>query len=235
MSQQTTRTKELFDGIKTGSPVALGYIPIAIAFGALAIESEMTVVDAVLMSLFVFAGASQFIAASMLLVGADVTQIVITTFFVNLRHLIMSMAVNDKFKPFPKAWRVGLSFGITDETFALLTLPKAGGKRKPTPLFAAGLIGVAYFAWVAGTALGGLGAQVIPPTISNAMGVGLYAMFIGLLVPHLRQSIKVGIIALLSMLFNAIFQTFLVTGWAIVLATILGALFGALLIKEEEA
>ena len=233
MAQYSNPTKEFIDGIKAGSPVALGYIPIAIAFGTLAVEAQMTVGEAVMMSLFVFAGASQFMAAGMILAGAEVAQIVVTTFFVNLRHLIMSMAVNDQFKGFRQAWRIGLSFGVTDETFALLTLQTAGDKRRTTPLFAAGLTGIAYVAWVAGTALGGLGARVIPPHISAGMGVGLYAMFIGLLVPHVRQSLKIGAIALLSMCLNAFFQTFLDTGWAIVLATILGALIGSIIIKGE--
>lgn len=226
-------TQEFLDGIKTGSPIALGYIPIAIAFGALAVKAQMTVEEAVLMSLFVFAGASQFMAASMILAGAGAAQIVATTFFVNLRHLIMSMAVNEQFKGFPKGWRIGLSFGITDETFALFTLQAGEREREITPVFSAGLIGIAYLGWAGGTALGGLGARVIPPTVSAGMTVGLYAMFIGLLIPHVRQSLKIGAVALLSMFLNAIFQTFLELGWAIVLATILGALFGSLIIKGE--
>ncbi|MBS1250886.1 MAG: Inner membrane protein YgaZ [Chloroflexi bacterium] len=226
-------TKELLAGIKTGSPIAMGYIPIAIAFGALAAKAQMTVEESVMMSIFVFAGASQFIAASMILAGAGPGQIVLTTFFVNLRHLIMSMAVHEQFKPFPKAWKIGLSFWITDETFATLTLKSEAEKENITPFFAAGLMGVAYLAWVAGTALGGLGAKIIPPGISAGMTVGLYAMFIGLLVPHVRQSLKIGAVALLSMFLNTVFQTFLEAGWAIVLATVLGAFFGALIIKED--
>ena len=233
MNQHTYPTKELIAGIKAGSPIALGYIPIAIAFGTLAVESKMTVEEAVMMSLFVFAGASQFMAASMILVGADAAQIVATTFFVNLRHLIMSMAVNDQFKGFRKAWRIALSFGITDETFALLTLQADSELRKATPIFSAGLMGIAYLAWITGTVIGGLGARIIPPTISTGMGVGLYAMFIGLLVPHVRQSLKIGAVALVSMCLNAIFQIFFEAGWAIVLATILGALFGSMNIKGE--
>ena len=45
------------------------------------------------MSLIVFAGASQFVGVSMFLAGAGVAQIIATTFFLNLRHLIMSLAV----------------------------------------------------------------------------------------------------------------------------------------------
>ena len=234
MKPSPIKLTQFISGIKTGSPIAIGYIPIAIAFGALAVKAQMTVEEAVMMSVFVFAGASQFMAASMILAGVGPAQIIATTFFVNLRHLIMSMSVNEEFKDFSKPWRIGLSFGITDETFALLTLQSQGDKQAAsTPIFSAGLMGIAYLGWVSGTALGGLGARVIPPTISAGMTVGLYAMFIGLLVPHVRQSLKIGAVALLSMFLNAVFQSFLEAGWAIVLATILGALFGSFIIKGE--
>lgn len=220
------------DGIKTGFPIAIGYFPIAIAFGALAIEANLATSEAVLMSVFVFAGASQFVAAGMILAGAGAVQIVAATFFLNLRHLIMSMAVNERIKGIPKVWRVGLSFGITDETFALLTLQDTDRDRDISRLYVAGLLLTAYLGWVTGTVVGCVSVQVIPPVISAGMSMGLYAMFIGLLVPQLRKSAHIALIALASMLLSTIFHRLLESGWAIVSATVLGALVGALIIEE---
>jgi len=221
-----------FDGVKTGFPIAVGYFPIAIAFGALAIEANLATSEAVLMSVFVFAGASQFVAAGMILAGANAVQIVAATFFLNLRHLIMSMAVNERIKVISRAWRVGLSFGITDETFALLTLQDTDRDGAISRLYVAGLLLTAYLGWVTGTAVGCVSVQVIPPVISAGMSMGLYAMFIGLLVPQLRKSARIAVIALASMLLSAIFHRLLESGWAIVSATVLGALVGALIIEE---
>ncbi len=230
--RMTQFSKQFLSGVRAGLPVAVGYVPIAIAFGALATKANLSPQEAVLMSALVFAGASQFMAVGMMLSGAGGVQIVIATLFINLRHLIMSMAVHHKVKEANRSWRSLLSFGITDETFALLTLTK--DQAQHTHLFAAGLIGVAYFGWVLGTAIGSFGAQMIPSAVSASMTVGLYAMFIALLVPHVRRSWRVAFIAGSSMALNAALTSFMSAGWAIVIATTLGASLG-LLVGEEDA
>ena len=87
------------------------------------------------MSVIVFAGASQFVGVSMIIAGAGVLQIIATTFFINLRHLIMSLAVNDQIRDFNPAWKGFLSFFITDETFALLTLGEGEFGERKTPSY----------------------------------------------------------------------------------------------------
>jgi len=222
-------------GIRAGLPIFVGYFPIAIAFGALAVQAHLNWLEATLMSLIVFAGASQFVGVSMFLAGAGAAQIIAATFFLNMRHLIMSLAVNDQMRDFSGAWKGFLSFFITDETFALLTL--GGGESNSetrTPGYMAGLLITAYLGWVSGTALGGLGASFIPPQITTAMSVGLYGLFIGLLVPPARKSISFAIIALSSMVLNWFLGLLIEAGWAIVLATIIAAGLGIYLIKEDE-
>ena len=136
---------QLVMGIQAGLPIFLGYFPIAIAFGALAVQAQFNWMEAVLMSLIVFAGASQFVGVSMFLAGAGSAQIIAATFFLNMRHLIMSLAVNDQMRHFSGGWKGFLSFFITDETFALLTL--GGGDyqlEKRTPAYMTGLMVTAY-------------------------------------------------------------------------------------------
>ncbi len=220
--------KQFSKGVRTGLPVAIGYMPIATAFGALAIKANLSPQETVLMSACVFAGASQFMAITMMLQSADGIQIVIATLFINLRHLVMSMAVHHVVQSPNRLWRALLSFGITDETFALLTLQKTRTKTDSSPFFAAGLIGIAYSSWVAGTAFGSLGSRIIPLSISAAMTIGLYAMFIGLVMPHVRRSVRVACITGISMTLNTVLAPMMDSGWAIVISTILGASFGLL-------
>jgi predicted branched-subunit amino acid permease len=87
----------------------------------------------------------------------------------------------------------------------------------------------AYSGWVAGTAIGGLGASFIPQEITTAMVIGLYGLFIGLLVPPARKSFSYAFVALFSMLLNTVLSQFLDTGWAIILATIFAAGAGVLI------
>lgn len=224
--------RDFVQGVAAGIPIAGGYAPIAIAFGVLAREAHLSVEEAVLMSVLVFAGASQFMAASMLIAGAGGPQIILATFFVNLRHLIMSMAVHNQLREIKTIWRPVISFGITDETFAFLTLSKRERQTTVSPYFSIGLMGIAYLGWITGTAVGGLGARYIPAQVSAAMTLGLYAMFIGLLIPHVQTSVRIGAIAGTSMLLNTALDRVLDPGWAIVAATMLGASLGLLLEKE---
>jgi len=226
--------KKYMQGVKSGLPIALGYFPVAIAFGALAIQADLTWIEATLMSVIVFAGASQFVGVSMLLAGAGAAQIITATFFLNMRHLIMSLTINDQMRHFPQSWKNFLSFGITDESFALLTLGKDSmdQDQELTPYYVGGLMLIAYLGWVSGTVVGGMGASFIPVEITTAMTIGLYGLFIGLLIPPVRKSLRFGVIAVVSMLFNYLLGFFVDSGWAIVLATILAAGLGIFLIRE---
>jgi 4-azaleucine resistance transporter AzlC len=222
-------------GIKSGLPIALGYFPIAVAFGALAVQARLCWFEATLMSLIVFAGASQFVGVSMLLAGVGAVQIIAATFFLNLRHLIMSLAVNNQMRSFSPPWKHFLSFFITDETFALLTLGNStsdGGQR--TPPYMAGLMLTAYGGWVLGTAAGGLGAAFIPGDVTTAMTVGLYGLFIGLLVPPAKKSARFAVIALTSMLLNWLLIKMIDPGWSIVLATVIAGGLGIVLNQERK-
>jgi 4-azaleucine resistance transporter AzlC len=224
---------DFLQGVTAAIPISIGYIPIAIAFGIISIQSGFSLLDIFLLSAMVYAGASQFMAVHMLATGAGGIEIVVATFVLNLRHLIMSMSLMNRLKTISKTLKTGLSFGLTDETFAVASLHEGDDKSDLTFPFVCGLMVTAYSTWVIVSLLGGLLANVIPQTISSAMTIALYAMFIGLLVPAVRGEWKVGVIALSSMLLSAIFQLFLNGGWPIVLATILGGLVSVILPSEE--
>ena len=219
----------------TAVPVALGYIPIAIAFGVISVQSGVNVAQAASMSLMVYAGASQFMGVNMILTGAGFVEIVIATLVLNLRHFVMSMSIMHELKHIKKAWKPVLAFGITDETFAMLSLREREQGTPLDPVFAAGLMGTAYGSWVGGTIIGGFFADYIPASISSSMSIGLYAMFIGLLVPAVRGAWKAGVIVAGSMLLGTLFGNFLQRGWAIVLATVIAASASIFLMKEEKA
>jgi 4-azaleucine resistance transporter AzlC len=222
----TTRNFPLKLGTRAGLPIALGYFPIAIAFGALAGQAQLSWIESVMMSCLVYAGASQFASVSLLIAGSGHLQIIAATFFLNFRHLVMSLAVNDQMRDYSPAWKRGLSFFITDETFALLTLGKDESQNNRSPMYMIGLMGTAYLGWVSGTVVGGLGANFIPAQITIAMTVGLYGLFIGLLVPPAIKSRPFLLIAASSMIINWALGHWVESGWSIVIATIMAAAIG---------
>jgi 4-azaleucine resistance transporter AzlC len=226
-----TGRQDYLRGIKSGFPVAVGYFPIAIAFGALAVQADLSWLEATLMSLLVYAGASQFMGISMLLAGVGLAQIITATFFLNLRHLIMSLAVNHQSKHISRPRMNFLSFFITDETFALLTV--SSNNKDPKPQYLAGLLLTAYGGWVSGTAVGSMGAGFISQEITSAIIVGLYGLFIGLLVPSVKKSTRLALVAGIAMLLNWLLSLVIDQGWALVCAIVLAAALGASLFKEE--
>ncbi|HLR02730.1 MAG TPA: AzlC family ABC transporter permease [Virgibacillus sp.] len=223
----------LKQGISAGLPIMLGYLPIAITYGVLAKQTGLSLLEITMMSVFVFAGASQFMAVNMIAVGSGVMEIVIATFVLNFRHFVMSLSFMNRLRHVPIAKKAFLSLGLTDETFAVSALNPEKSDEKKGILFYAGLILTAYISWIAGSLLGGMLGEVIPDTLSQSMGIALYAMFIGLLIPSVKKEWRIALIALLAMLINGLMGRFMSEGWAIVCGTVLGGLSGVFFLKED--
>src|SRR5690625_3866640 len=232
--QKTSQALFMFrSGITVGIPIMLGYLPIAITYGVLAKQSGMSIVELTLMSVLVFAGASQFMGANMIAVGAGAVEIIIATFVLNFRHFVMSLSFMNRLRGISINWKAPLSLGLTDETFAVSALHPEEAKQEKGAWFYLGLFLIAYLSWIFGSFLGGVLGEVIPEKLSQSMGIALYAMFIGLLVPSVKKELKVGLIALIAMLINVLCSQFMSDGWSIVLATIIGGYSGVYLLKEE--
>jgi len=224
-------------GCKAGIPIAIGYLPIGMTFGLLARASGMPDQITILMSLVVFAGASQFVGVNMLALGSAMGEIIFTTFVLNLRHLLMSASLAPRIGDgSSKGLLSMISFGITDETFSVASTQPT---PKLNPFFLLGLNLTAFAAWNASTWIGLFIAGGLPAAIKASMGIALYVMFIALLAPACRQSKAVLIIAGAAMAANSLL-TFLptlahmATGLRIVSATIIAALLGAVLFPGEE-
>ncbi|WP_042149249.1 AzlC family ABC transporter permease [Paucisalibacillus sp. EB02] len=220
-------------GLAVGFPIMLGYIPIAITYGVLAKQAGLSLTELTLMSVLVFAGASQFMGANMIALGAGAVEIIIATFVLNFRHFVMSLSFMNRLRTVDLKWKLPLSLGLTDETFAVSSLHTEEAKEEKGFLFYGALTITAYLSWVIGSFLGGVLGEVIPETLSQSMGIALYAMFIGLLVPSVKKELRVGFIAIIAMLINVICLQFMSSGWAIVAGTVLGGLSGVYLLKEE--
>lgn len=87
---------DFLSGMKKALPVAFGYIPIAITYGILAENTGIPAYITVLMSVVVFAGASQFVALNLIALGLGSWEIISTTFVVNFRHFLMSASLSQK-------------------------------------------------------------------------------------------------------------------------------------------
>lgn len=222
-------------GIKAGIPIWMGYIPIAIAYGVLGKSSGLDNVTIVSMSVLVYAGASQFIAVNLFAAGIPAFEIILTTFMINIRHMIMSASLSMKVKDnVDKKIRMLIAFGITDETFSLTSI--LGEKEKLSHSFLLGVNISAYIAWISGGIIGILFSQIIPESLQSSMGIALYAMFIALLIPSIQKSRIVLVVAISGGILHIIIvYLFNVSnGWTILSASVASAFLGTLLMTEEK-
>ncbi|WP_227395913.1 AzlC family ABC transporter permease [Jeotgalibacillus aurantiacus] len=209
------------EGLRAGISIAVGYLPVALTFGLLAKTTGLTVIEAVLMSVLVFAGAAQYISLSLIAGGAGAAIIIFNTFIVNIRHFLMSASLNEKMEPETRMKKAVYAFGLTDETFTVI----ATKEGKSTTGFAFGVMLIAYGSWVINTGIGHLIGASLPSFLQQAMSIALYAMFIGLLVPSAKKDLKVVYLAGLAAALNSLFVLtgLLNTGWAIAAASLLSA------------
>lgn len=213
------KTSDYRAGIQEGISIAIGYIPIALTFGLLAKTTGLSLAETLEMSAFVFAGASQFVALNLVTLGTGGLEIILTTFIINIRHLLLTASINEKSRADSRWIKALYAFGVTDETFSVA----ATSGRTVTAPYMFGLITMAYSSWVVCSGLGFYIGAAFPDQIKQSMGIALYAMFVGLLVPSLKKHRKVLVLAVTAALLHGIFYFFMNTGWAIVSATLLSA------------
>lgn len=135
-------------------PLALLIASYGVVFGALAVRSGLSVAESCLMSLTVFAGASQFMALPLIREGSAAWTMVLLALMVNLRHLLYGLAIG---RMFPRAGLLRLlviSFGIVDENYAFVTV--GPGRERVTPAYFLGTGVGTYVFWNLSTFLGAL-------------------------------------------------------------------------------
>lgn len=231
MIDQTNRLRQYLRGLRAGIPVIFGFIPVGIAYAIMARQAGFSALQTCLMSLTVFAGASQMMAVGMYAQGAGVVAMIVATFILNLRHVIMSTCVAERM-PRLSLWQKLLAgFGVTDESFAIFTTEK---KENLTVWFFFGMITVTYSSWNVGTLIGALASDVLPEMLTASLGIALYAMFIGLLVPNLCGNLRLGILVVLTAAVNSILSVFLDQSWALIVSTLLCAVLGVFFVDLGE-
>lgn len=182
-----TVSQELLAGIKSELPIALGVIPFGMIYGVLGLAAGLTPWQAQAMSSIVFAGSAQFIAVQLIGTVTPAAVIWLTTFVVNLRHVLYSASLGPDMQHLRRGWRWLLAYLLTDEAYATTAIHYA---NRRTPLahkhyffLGAGL--TLWTVWQISTAVGIiLGAQV---PASWGLDFTLALTFIAIVIPALRD------------------------------------------------
>jgi 4-azaleucine resistance transporter AzlC len=210
-------------GMKRALPIVLGYIPIGFAYGVLAGKTGLSAANTLLMSLIVFAGSAQFIAVGLFAAGTGPAAVIVTTFVVNLRHMLMAASLAPYLSGWKKRHLAFFSFELTDETFALHST--AAARLGDCRLEALSLNVTAQASWVIGTILGIVAAGLIGDIKPMGLDYALAAMFIALLVGQCENRVRV-VTAIMS---GTIATLLYLAGWQqfyVIAATVAGATLG---------
>lgn len=177
--------KSIFiQGYRDGIPIGLGYFAVAVSLGIAARDYGFTAGQGFLASLITYASAGQYMGFALYATNATLIELIILTFIINARYLLMGAALNQRMpEGTPLLKRVLVGTCITDEIFGI-TIARPG---VPTPFYTFGAVVAAVPMWAAGTAVGIALGNVLPARIISALGVALFGMFLAVIIPPARK------------------------------------------------
>lgn len=177
-------------------PILLGYIAVSFTLGIGAKNAGLSTFQALLSALTQNAYAGQFAGYSLIAAGAGYLEVVIMIVVANARYLLMSCAMSQKISPkTPLRHRMLLAVDITDEIFGL----SVAQPRRLNHFYTYGMVAAAAPGWSFGTFFGVIVGNVLPPNIVTALSVGLFGMFIAVIVPPARKNFVIALLIVVSM------------------------------------
>lgn len=228
--------REYIRGLKAGIPICLGYISVSFAFGLMAARGGMSLAAAVIISMTNLTSAGQFAGMDIILSNGGLLELALATFIINIRYMLMSLSLSQRVDPKTGTLkRLVMSFGITDEIFAL-SMQRSGDI---TFRYFLGIMTLPYVGWSLGTFLGGFASALLPELIRKSLGIAIYAMFIAIIVPPAKKSRPVLNIILIAVAVSASLNLIpvfsgLSGGWKIIISTLTASGIGAYIYPEKE-
>ena len=225
-------------GMRDGLPIALGYFAVAFTLGIAAKNAGFSALQALVASLTNNASAGEYAAFSLIAAGAGYLEVAVMTLVANARYLLMSCSLSQKLSPeTPLRHRLLIGYDVTDEIVGI-SIARPGYLN---PWYTYGAMTVAIPGWGSGTFLGVVMGNILPLRAVSALSVGLYGMFLAIIIPPARKN-RV-ILALVAISFAASFAASrlavfagISSGVKTIVLTVVIALAAAVLfpVKEEE-
>ncbi|WP_045387594.1 AzlC family ABC transporter permease [Falsirhodobacter sp. alg1] len=221
----TSTRKALWQGFIAVSPFLLVVAPFAILFGVVATEAGLDLVQIMGFSLFVVAGAAQFVALQLAGENAPLAIILLTSLAVNLRLVMYSAAIAPYLQGTTLWQRLLIAYSLTDQSFAVTV---ADAERHPRTLsnrlaFYTGSAVPLLMIWYGFTLVGAVAGSAIPP--SFALDFALPISFIALLAPSLRSLPHVA--ACSASVAVSLMLTFMPYGTGVLVAAVIAMIVGS--------
>ncbi len=225
-------------GMRHGIPIALGYFAVALTLGITARAAGITPLQATLTTALTNASAGGY--AAFTAIGSHVTYLeaAMVVAIANARYLLMSCSLSQKFaSDTPLIHRLLVGFYVTDEIFGV-SMAEPG---KLNPVYSYGVISMAAPGWALGTLSGAILGNILPVRAVSALSVGLYGMFLAIIIPPARKNRVVAVLVLISFALSGAAAVIPVlaavsSGTRIIILTVVISAAAALLfpVREEE-
>ncbi len=226
--------KDFTRGMRHGIPIMLGYLSVSFGFGILAIQKNLSILAAVGISVTNLTSAGQFAGVSVIAASGSLLEMILCQIVINLRYSLMSLSLSQKLdKSFTMPHRLIAAYGITDEIFAVASTQP--GLLKPAYMY--GLIFTPFIGWSMGTLLGATAGNLLPLSVTAAMSMMLYGMFIAIIIPPAKKNRKILFVILLSACFSVLLKFLLPMigdGFAIIIAALVSSMITAALFPVED-
>ena len=226
-------------GMKTGIPIGLGYFAVAFSLGITAKNAGLSAFSATITSLLLNASAGEYAAFTLMAADASYWEIAIMEFIANARYLLMACALSQRLSDKTSLFhRLIMGFAVTDEIFGASIAEPADVNH----WYFFGMMTVAMPGWASGTGLGVIVGNILPANIVSALSVGLFGMFLAIVVPAAKKNKIVLGVVIVSMLAScaccyAPLISQLPEGVRLILLTVIISAIAALLfpVKDEES
>lgn len=226
--------KEFVKGMRHGVPIMLGYLSVSFGFGVLCIQQNLSILAAVGISVTNLTSAGQVAGVGVIAAGGSLIEMILCQLVINLRYSLMSLSLSQKLDPsFNLMHRLFVGYGITDEIFAV-----ASSQTEPLkPSYMYGLILTPFLGWSTGTLLGAIAGDIMPASVTAALALMLYGMFIAIIIPPAKKNHKVLVVILIAAALSVIMHYLLPMisgGFAIIIAAVISSVIGALVFPVSE-
>jgi 4-azaleucine resistance transporter AzlC len=218
--ERSAGRREFLRGFRAMVPLWLGVVPFGLAYAVTARSAGLSLVETQALSVLVFAGSAQISAAGLFGAGTGGLSIVLTTFLLNVRHVLYGVSLARTVRLTPRQVPVAAYF-LTDEAFGVATAARARSFR-----FLLGTELSLFVTWNLATLVGAASATVIPDPTKLGVDVVFPLAFLALLVPLVRRRID-ALVAVAAGGLAWLLSDQLSAGLSILLTGAAGSLLGA--------
>ena len=226
-----SKTRDFLSGVAEVAPVMVAYIPIGLLWGTLAAAKGLSPLEALMMSVIVFAGSAQFVAVDMWHDPVPVLLLTFTALIVNIRHVLMSASLSRHIDAIPRVLQPIVAYFLTDESWAL-----AERRAQQEPLTLAFYLGVSLplaATWWIATGTGAMLGRALGDPSAIGLDFAFSAMFISILMGFWKGPSTAGVLVASGAVAAATHLVF--DGpWYIMAGGLAGALYAYLTWRAED-